>query len=134
MDIILNNNTQFSYFTDLTLAAPDEYDLSSILLHEVGHFLGLGHQSFSVDSVMQPTLSTFSVERELYDLDKSTIQSIYQNSNSSSALVLSRISSAKKERPKEPKIVRGVIKLMPNGLCEHYEDEKLVHRHFEDIK
>ena len=35
-DIVLNNNSQFSYFTDLTRAAPDEYDLSSILLHEVG--------------------------------------------------------------------------------------------------
>jgi hypothetical protein len=131
-DIILNNNSQFSYFTDLTLAAPDEYDLSSILLHEVGHFLGLGHQSFVAESVMQPTLSTFSVERTLYDLDRSSIQSIYEPSSSTTSLIASKVSSAKHEAPKN-KIIRGVIKLMPDGLCQHYENDELVHQHFEEL-
>ncbi len=131
-DIILNNNSQFSYFTNLDSASPDEYDLSSILLHEIGHFLGLGHQSFLVDSIMQPTLSTFTVERELYNIDKNAIQSIYSSTGSSLSLIPSKIASAKNVK-KNNKVVRGVIKLLPNGLCEHFENGELVHQHFEEL-
>jgi len=127
-DIIINNGGDFEFFTDLSRGAPDAYDLSSILIHEIGHFLGLGHQGFSADSIMRPTLRPFSTEREVYDLDKETISNLYPaNEISTNAIIASSLSS---QAPKnEKKVIRGVIKLMANGDCEHYEDGKLIHKH-----
>ena len=87
-DIILNYSGEFLYFSDPSDAAVDEYDLNSIILHEVGHFLGLGHQSYSADSVMRPTLIPISTERNLYDLDKESIKELYQSESSSSTYAI----------------------------------------------
>ena len=127
-DIIVNNSGDFEFFTDLSRGAPDAYDLSSILIHEIGHFLGLGHQRFSSSSIMRPTLRPFSLERQLYELDTESIEELYpRTSNAVNSIIAAKMSSSPTER--ERKVVRGVIKLMANGDCEHFEDGKLVHKH-----
>ena len=55
--------------TDPTLIGANEYDFQTILTHELGHTLGLGH-SADTGSVMYPYLSTGQAKREFdpYDL------------------------------------------------------------------
>ena len=62
-DIILNYR---DYTFSMDSSSNSNYDLPSVLLHELGHFIGLSHQSdFLVSSVMQPYLSIFDVNRSI---------------------------------------------------------------------
>ncbi len=70
---ILVNYDLYTFVTDGTWG----YDLESILLHEMGHFLGLKHNNqSSKESVMYPSISKYDVARtpksqdviDLYDL------------------------------------------------------------------
>ena len=139
-DIILNFSESFTFFTNPEEASFEDYDLNSILLHEIGHFLGLGHQGFRDQSVMRPTLQPLTTERSLYPLDVDAISDLYDSSSSSSssslAIVASGLKNAKPSHSRKPStVVRGVIKLMANGDCKHYENDKLVHKHkISDIK
>jgi len=129
-DIIMNFR-DFDFSTDSS--DPTTYDIHSVLLHEVGHFLGLVHQSSTASSVMRPYLDIAGNERELYSLDKDTISYIYNNFGVSSlesdldsgtSITVGAIA-----RP-TVQIERGVIELHADGTCHHYLNNKLqkVHR------
>ncbi len=57
----------------------NEIDLPSVVVHELGHFLGLGHVQMEREpgSVMVPTIAAGVVRRELGPGDVQRIQSIY---------------------------------------------------------
>jgi len=57
------------------------YDLQTVLLHEMGHFLGLYHDNSSVDeSVMYPTISRFTDNRVPRSRDIANIATKYETS------------------------------------------------------
>ncbi len=54
--------------SDVSQIGPDQYDFETIVLHELGHVLGLGH-SHDSDSVMFATLDTGEAKHELVTAD-----------------------------------------------------------------
>lgn len=54
-------------------------DFESVLVHELGHFLGLGHMKIDEDpsSVMLPTLGKGAARRQLSEGDMQRVRSIY---------------------------------------------------------
>ena len=70
-------NTNFNWETELV--APD-YDVETVLLHENGHALGLGHEEVN-DSIMAPYY--YIINRELKQDDKDGISYLYPASNNS---------------------------------------------------
>ena len=56
----------------------DGFDLASVILHEMGHLIGLNHyDGFAFESVMAPALPPNLVNQTLYDIDKSSINQLY---------------------------------------------------------
>lgn len=73
-DIAIDNK-YFSYYLDQP-ATPLEVHLESLLVHELGHVLGLDHQK-TVPSVMWPILNGASVRVNLSSADRETIKCEY---------------------------------------------------------
>lgn len=79
---IMVNYANFSFSTDYGFG----YDLQTVILHEMGHFLGLYHDSSSVDkSIMYPTISRFNANREPKDNDVNNIEGKYNIHDSATA-------------------------------------------------
>ncbi|KAH7547804.1 hypothetical protein JRO89_XS14G0018100 [Xanthoceras sorbifolium] len=55
----------------------EELDLESVALHEIGHVLGLGHETGIPEAVMYPTISYGETKRDLNDDDIQGIKSLY---------------------------------------------------------
>ena len=110
-----------------------DYDLPTVLLHEMGHFLGLCHET-TADSIMAPYY--FSTQRTLKTFDTSKIRDLYLNNKnlSSKASVrngLNAIVDPASTTPLAPvgTAVSGVVELNANGMCKHYINGKLVYQH-----
>jgi hypothetical protein len=133
-DIIINFK-DYSFSTDSS--STTTYDLHSVILHELGHFIGLKHvSSFSTSSVMQPYLGIFDNQRTITSYDSTTVQSLYGLSSlRPSGIVVSAASvPTRKVLPKGTRVgsngeITGLIELRADGNCRHYENGKLVHSH-----
>lgn len=79
------------------------YDLPSVVLHEMGHFLGLQHQ-YEQNSVMQPYLEELEQMHNIQEIDIENLESCYLNHQ------IQEIKSASYMKS-ETKIIRGIIEL-----------------------
>lgn len=99
------------------------YDLPTIILHELGHLVGLCHET-ARSSVMNPSYS--STQRSLYQFDKDIIKNIYidgviTQNNNTNALSMPLGSE-----------VKGTIELHADGKCIHYINGKKTLEHIVD--
>ena len=115
-DIIINDK----YF-DFSVDPLDygKFDLPSIVLHELGHLIGLPHR-YSFESVMRPNLASNEVEWFLYLSDINEIQSKYP-----SVLLPLGFSSAfsYSDQPAPGILQRIVIELRADGHCSSFTEE-----------
>lgn len=121
-DILVNYRdfgSEFSY----TAGSLNDYDLPTVLLHEMGHFLGLCHES-SRSSIMAPYY--YSTQRSLKTFDNSKIRALYLNNQNYALSVSPNINALSAPIGSE---VHGHIELNASGLCQHYIEGKLVYQH-----
>ncbi len=114
------------------------FDLPSIILHELGHFLGLIHETSGQNAVMRATIDTSTKYRNLYPADQNAISYIYGPdfltlTAERSGPIVSAIAQPKDiddtESDEENTRVKGFIELLKDGTCNHYVDGKLVYSH-----
>jgi hypothetical protein len=125
-DIIVNYKNH-----SFTLDASDNssYDLPTVILHELGHFIGLGHESDnSTNAIMLPYLGRSESKRTLVTKDVDNIRGLYNVSTLSAGhFALKSKNVFTDQEPDEE--IRGVIELRANGKCHHYINQKLTHIH-----
>lgn len=119
-DIIINDATPA--LTPLSDNDTDptsgQYDLITVLLHELGHFVGHAHHNDAEPSVMNSYLDKGVKKRILYQTDKNFINSLYHPSGS--ALRASGIAAVyEDDGVPMGSIVMGIIELKSSGHCEH---------------
>lgn len=124
-DIILNYRDFGSDFTYNGNSFID-YDVPTIVLHEMGHLLGLCHET-NHNSIMAPYY--FTTQRTLKAFDTSKIQALYLN-NQNYAMKVNDGSDNALSAPVGTE-VKGVVELNANGICKHYINGKLVYQHIE---
>lgn len=134
-DIILNYR-DYNFTTDAGSSAA--YDFHTVVVHELGHFIGLGHTAGSADSVMSSTLGIFDSDRTPSSLDKSNLARNYGVGGVaaiSSNVIASAISSGPTTKILPPSAIEddrgvsGLIELRVDGSCRHYENGELVEIH-----
>ncbi len=125
-DIIMNYR---DYNFTINNSSGFDYDLPSVILHEFGHFFGLGHENnFYIPAVMQPYMSVIFPDRDLYESDINAITDKYEGILSKTLKTLP-LNIRKNLDDKNIKIIRGVVELKANGQCSHYQDGKHIHTH-----
>lgn len=128
-DILINDH-YYLFRTDDN-ASGWTYDLQTVVLHELGHFLGLGHKDG--DSVMIPSIGSRSANRTPTDTDISDISSRYNLITlpvelQGKAMVARKLdySPAKNDPGQE---IRILIELLSDGECVHKENGAIIRRH-----
>ncbi len=90
-DILLN----YDYFSFSVGGKIWGYDLTTVVVHEMGHFLGLYHSDTSPDhSVMYPTLSKYNDNPMPHEFDIDNIKNKYSKLSSSNRRVISGAGSS----------------------------------------
>ncbi|WP_408096440.1 matrixin family metalloprotease [Peredibacter sp. HCB2-198] len=114
------------------------YDLKTVLLHEMGHFIGLNHQNVNYSqrysTVMYPSVSSSDKKREPMPLDQVTLASHYNITLSSSSSSSQMVAPRKEYKPRDTGIdVVMVLELYPDE-CVHRVNGKVVGRHPANVK
>ena len=138
-DIIMNYR-DWDFSTDNT---PFTYDFQSVVLHEIGHFIGLPHVFSTEDAVMYPSLNLGEVKRVPFAIDEQNSMSNYgiTGGGGVSSIIGTGIAAINAPENNRPIIqndvniddrgeeVQGYIELRTDGTCHHYINGKLVHSH-----
>ena len=128
-DIIVNYDN-YNFSTDKSDG--DTYDLESVIVHELGHFIGLDHfNDFGINSVMHPYMSIFEAKRVVQGQDVENFQNLYDQASGRSPLKIHSATSGSTSHSRDSKdhVVRGIIELRADGNCHHYQNGKLIYIH-----
>lgn len=136
-DIVVNY-ADYSFKSNSSFGS---YDLQTVILHELGHLVGLNHyQDATNPSIMEPSIDTFDYIHYPYPKDEELIQANYQSGAASvsalrsiASVTDSSVETGKETASPVPVIeeegVRILHMLKADKSCEHYIDGKLVKKH-----
>lgn len=143
-DILVNYDSvkgyEFDSVDDDDLAG---YDLRTVVLHEMGHFLGLGHiptytrresaysafslADYKASSVMYPSISSSEEKRVPQTRDRNDIYYKYLGGSSAGAAVTAGTQSY---QPRDAGLEsRIILELHADGTCVHKENGTVLKRH-----
>lgn len=127
-DIIVN---YFNYGSKMTMTNNPayEFDVPTVVLHEMGHLLGLCHESTKT-SVMAPYYLT--TQRSLKAYDQDIIKDIYVDNALSPMSVKNNNVNALGSTPGTE--VKGIIELKADGTCTHFLEGKKMYSHHVNLK
>ena len=111
-DIIVNYR---DYGGQLSMTNAAAYDLPTVVLHEMGHLLGLCHEE-SKPSIMAPYY--IATQHEIQQYDKNIIDYLYVGSSSAYSVKKNTNTNALSMPPGTE--VSGMIELHASGKCVHY--------------
>lgn len=145
-DILVNYQPGINAFDfDVLDNGIDEgFDLRTIILHEMGHFLGLQHipsysnrpdadlgltySNYKLSSVMFPSISSLEEKRIPQTKDINALVNKYNIGGGGGAMVASN-SNYQPNNDDPGKNIKIVIELKKSGECIHKEDGVVVRRH-----
>jgi hypothetical protein len=129
-DIIMNMNGQLPYSLDQEAG---RYHFGSVVLHEIGHFIGLLHNN-NQSSIMFPFLGMNQAKHELTTLDRNNIRTNYSDLLGLQAEMNPVILGAQASGESIPDGVpiHGLIYQMADGQCLHVVNGELVSSHSRD--
>lgn len=104
-----------------------EFDLPTVVLHEMGHLMGLCHEN-KKPSIMAPYYLTTQQSLQAFDAD--IIKDIYVDNAITPLPLLAKNMNALKSKPGTE--VQGIIELRSDGKCIHSIDGKVVYEHIAD--
>lgn len=117
------------------------YDLRTVILHEMGHFLGLQHKSTTSSrsqSVMYPSIFSYETKRDPKQVDINDLASKYGISLGSGGAAAAAMASNEAAPQYVPQgageAIKILIELHADGKCVHKIDGVPVEHHHVDIK
>lgn len=116
-DMEINTDPANFAFT-LTEGDPDKWDLPSILLHEVGHFIGLAHSEDS-SAVMYHTLPKGVSKRSLSQDDARAVCALYPPKEDTKCNPMPYHGFASECADMQPNSDCSVRTPMPDSPCQH---------------
>ena len=122
---ILVNYDRYTFFNDTPSA---RYDLRGVMLHEMGHFLGLQHVN-NPQSIMLPTMAAGDSSRRVPgNYDKAVLADKYVIPGFSANAAIAADRQTFNVRT-QGEMVKILIELHADGECVHRENGTVVKRH-----
>ncbi len=132
-DILLNDE-RYDFSTTFV---SNTYDLQTVVIHEMGHFIGLGHVNDPfINTVMYPSVTRSTIYRAPYSHDADNVVSLYgltstipllANNSHSNGILPPQNELPADTGPVEPVVIQS--ELYPDGSCVHKENGKITHIH-----
>jgi hypothetical protein len=128
-DILINENL-YDFRTGDS-GSGGSFDLRTVVLHELGHFLGLSHKYGN--TVMVPSITSGTNIRTPTSIDATDMADKYSitlGTGSSSAVMAGKRIDYSSSPSDQGQSIKLIIELMADGECVHKENGDVIQRHF----
>jgi hypothetical protein len=133
-DILVNEH--FYNFRTTNAHVSNSFDLRTVILHELGHYLGLNHKYG--DTVMIPSIGEYSNNRAPTNIDMAEMAGKYNISLGSGVGIAMVAQNVQQQyvpmNNDQGKKIKILIELMADGECVHKENGAVIQRHSAHIK